>query len=237
MQNQPWIGLTTYAIDDKGRYMLPFEYVRAVETAGGIPILLPPGETPIPALLQRLDGVVLTGGGDINPALYDGDTHHAQLYGLSETRDRFEFALTKALIHSSIPVLAICRGMQFLNIVLGGSLHEHLPDVVGDTLPHRAEPSGPISHTVRVRPDSALSVLLGEQPLTVASWHHQSIRYLGSGLRISAEASDGTIEAVELGTHPWCIGVQWHPEIVGADSSRQEALWKDFISSSQNKHF
>lgn len=236
-QNQrPLIGLSTYAADTQGRYTLPHEYELAVTRAGGLAILLPPVESLIPQVLDRLDGLVLTGGGDISPALYGGNAAHPELYGQSEVRDHFDLALINAALPRQIPFLAICRGMQMLNIAYGGNLHVHLPEAFGDAIAHRSQVYGPLQHQVTVHPKSRLGDIVGLEPMEIISWHHQAIDHVGAVLNIAATAADGLIEALEIQEHPWCVAVQWHPELASKDQPRQEKLWRDFITAAIKYH-
>ncbi|MBU2732942.1 gamma-glutamyl-gamma-aminobutyrate hydrolase family protein [Acidithiobacillus ferridurans] len=232
----PLIGLTTYAADAQGRYTLPHEYELAVTRAGGLAVLLPTVENLIPQILERLDGLVLTGGGDISPALYGGNAAHPELYGQSEVRDRYDLALIHAALPRQIPLLAICRGMQMLNIAYGGNLHVHLPEVFGETIAHRSHIPGPLQHPVTIRPKSRLSDIVGLDPMEIVSWHHQAIDRVGEGLQIAATAPDGLIEALEIPEHCWCIAVQWHPELVSKGYLRQETLWRDFMGAARKYH-
>jgi len=218
---RPLIGITTYHRETSGRsrFTLPSAYVDALRAAGGLGVLLAPGDDDPEALLERLDGLVLSGGGDLDPASYGGDGH-ARTYSVSSERDAFELALLRGALARGTPVLAICRGMQILNVALGGDLHPHLPDVVGDAVMHRASQTEVASHPVRLETGSALAERIGADALAkVPSWHHQGLRRLGTGLRPIAWAPDDVIEAVELRGEPQLIAVQWHPELAGA--SRQ----------------
>ncbi|WP_308389433.1 gamma-glutamyl-gamma-aminobutyrate hydrolase family protein [Acidithiobacillus sp. AMEEHan] len=225
-------------MDENGRYTLPAEYVQAVCNAGGMPVLLPPTEVASRNLLCRLDGVILTGGGDVSPKLYGGNERHIALYGQSAVRDEFEWRLIDSILAYDIPLLGICRGMQLLNVYLGGTLHEHLPDIFGEQLPHRSDKPGPILHPVSCDPRSRLGGILGESEFEVASWHHQAVDRIGSGLTVAAWASDGVVEAIELAQHRWCVAVQWHPELPSAGNRCQEALWLGFVSACEhyNRH-
>lgn len=224
----PLIGLSTYGSDGGGRFWLPREYADVVIRAGAWPVLLPPMPLPVAPLLGRLDGLILCGGGDLDPGLYRGRRHET-LYGIDRERDEFELALACDAIAIGLPILGICRGMQVINVALGGDLHEHLPDVAGAEVAHRADPNGPIFHPVRLRALSRLAEAVGPASLETASWHHQAIRCLGKGLTVVAEAADGVVEAMELPAHPWLVGVQWHPELGGADHSRHQALIDAFV--------
>src|SRR5262249_760423 len=153
LMTPPLIGITTYGRDEQNRFLLPAEYVDAVRRSGGIPVLLPPGEANLHELLARLDGFILAGGGDLDPALYGG-RHHETIYMVDSERDQSEIALAQEIVALRVPTLAICRGAQVLNVALGGSLIEHLPDVVGETIAHRLPPRQPSQHPVRIKPAS-----------------------------------------------------------------------------------
>ena len=222
--NKPIVGLTTYPASATHGWHTPVLYVEAVLRAGGIPMMLS-GQCPDCAerWLDVVDAVVLIGGGDINPAEF-GSAGHETIYNLSAERDAMELALMRALLARPKPVLAICRGMQILNTVLGGTLHVHLPDVVGESVLHRAPPRDPISHGIQVAADSELAKVIGEQ-VNTASWHHQAIHQLGKGLKAVAWAPEGVIEAVELEGRQDLLAVQWHPEITAAEDDGQQRMF------------
>ncbi|MEJ2060641.1 MAG: gamma-glutamyl-gamma-aminobutyrate hydrolase family protein, partial [Gammaproteobacteria bacterium] len=213
--NRPIVGITTYGRGESNRYSLPAEYTDSVRRAGGVPILLPPGGCPPADWLNLVDALVLSGGGDIDPARYGGGSHET-LYNIDHERDSCEFEVIGRALDMELPLLAICRGMQVLNVHLGGTLHEHLPDVYGETVLHRAPPREPIPHALRILPDTYLASLIGEGEIQAASWHHQGIKTLGHDLQPAAYAPDGLVEACELPGHPWLIAVQWHPELTAA---------------------
>jgi putative glutamine amidotransferase len=225
----PVIGLTTYARNEQGRYTLPVEYVAAVQRAGGLPVLIPPGAEQPEHYLDLVDGLILAGGGDIDPEHYGG-VRHDTLYGVDTNRDALELALAKHALEKKLPTLAICRGMQIVNIALGGTLIEHLPDEVGEAVAHRKPPREPVPHPVRVEPGSRLAAVVGATTLMPMSWHHQGIRQPGAGLEAVAHASDDTIEAVELKSHPWLIGVQWHPELTADRDVTQQRLFDALVA-------
>ena len=231
--NKPIVGLTTYPASATHGWHTPVLYVEAVLRAGGVPMMLS-GQCPDCAerWLDVVDAVVLIGGGDINPAEF-GSTGHETIYNLSAERDAMELALMRALLVRPKPVLAICRGMQILNTVLGGTLHVHLPDVVGESVLHRAPPRDPTSHGIQVAADSELAKVIGEQVHT-ASWHHQAIQQLGKGLKAVAWAPDGVIEAVELEGRQDVLAVQWHPEITAAEDNGQQQMF-DWLIKQANK--
>lgn len=233
------IGITTYPQNDRGRYELPDEYVACVRRAGADVVLLPPGAGAIDSLVDRLDGIVLAGGGDLDPATYGGAGHDT-IYSLDEARDADELALVHAVIDRAIPTLAICRGSQVLNVALGGTLHPHLPDLGrtdedGAAVVHRDAAAiarglpGPVPHDVRVEPGSLVAELMDATDVTPMSWHHQAIDRLGDGLRPVGWAPDGTIEATEHESHPWLASVQWHPELSAADDPTQQRLFDGLV--------
>ncbi len=215
---RPLIGISTYHRETAGRsrFSLPSAYVDALRAANGLGVLLTPGEAEPEELLDRLDGLVLSGGGDLDPASYGSDAH-ARVYSVSPERDAFELALLRGALERGMPTLAICRGMQVLNVALGGNLHVHLPDVIGEAVVHRRSQTEAAAHPVRVEGGSKLAERLGAAELAaVPSWHHQALDRLGAGLRPVAWAPDGVVEAVELAEAPQLIAVQWHPELAGA---------------------
>jgi putative glutamine amidotransferase len=200
--------------------LLPRRYADAVARAGGLPVLLPP----VPGVgdvLDRLDGLILSGGGDVDPARY-GAVRNSATDPANAARDEAETALCEGALARGLPLLAICRGLQVLNVALGGTLHQHLPDVIGSDA-HSPVASGYGSHEVSVAPGSRLASVLGctvpgRTELAVPTHHHQAADKLGSGLIATAWTDDGIIEAVELEhdagneTSPFLLAVQWHPE-------------------------
>jgi putative glutamine amidotransferase len=239
MSDAPVIGISCYSLrarwstwDDQA-ILLPRRYVDKVALAGGLPVLLPPLPG-IAGTLARLDGLLLSGGGDLDPARYGAQPDEAS--GLaSEARDSAELALCRAALDSGLPVLGICRGLQVINVALGGTLHQHLPDVVGHD-GHSPEPGGYGSHDVTVAAGSQLARVLGRTDAAVPTHHHQAIDMLGAGLVATAWTADGIIEAVEydhaapapgagFGGDPaaFMLAVQWHPE-VGDDLTVFEAF-------------
>jgi putative glutamine amidotransferase len=192
---------------------LGMTYVQAIEAAGGIPVVVPPlADRDVERMLARLDGLVLSGGPDLAPEAY-GAGPHVQL-GVTEPRlDGFEYAMAREAARLELPILGICRGAQTLNVARGGTLHQHLPDVVGDAIAHRQIEDGRVpTHPVAVAPGSTLAAVLGATQLNVNSFHHQAVERLGTGLCACAWAPDGTIEAIEDPERPFVLAVQWHAE-------------------------
>jgi putative glutamine amidotransferase len=229
------IGISSYARDgEPAAFSLPCGYVDAVAATGATPVILPPGAAEPERLLDRIDGLVLAGGGDIAPTAYGGEPHET-IYLVSEERDAFEFALARAALRCpDLPLLCICRGMQVLNIVCGGTLHAHIPERFGEHVNHRLPPRVPTLHAVHIEPSARLAAMLGTNDVQARSWHHQAIDRIGASLRAAAWAADGVIEAVEHETHPWCIGVQWHPEMQ-LDDAVQQRIFAAFVSAARQK--
>lgn len=219
VKSRPIIGLTTYleqaqtGVWNVPASFLPQTYFEAITRAGGIAVLLPPQPVD-PAIAEQvlggLDGLVITGGKDIDPARY-GQAAHPATDTPRLDRDAWEFALLQGAIEKDLPFLGICRGAQVLNVCLGGTLHQHLPDVVGSTT---YQAGGGVFNTVtaRVERGSRLHTLVGEDAVSVPVYHHQSIQDVGDGLCVTAVTDDGIIEAVELVESPFGVAVQWHPE-------------------------
>ena len=228
----PIIGITTYGEDDNGSYTLPREYVDSVRRAGGVALLLPPGESALHVVQGRLDGLILAGGGDIDPSVYGGD-HHESVYMVDADRDRMEIRLAQLAIERQIPTLAICRGAQIVAVAEGGTLYEHIPDVYGEELLHRLPPREPTAHEVRVVHDSRLAGILGQTSCATASWHHQALKTVPATLRIVAHAPDGVMEAFEMCAHHWLFGVQWHPELTADKDPAQQRLFDALVQVSR----
>lgn len=220
------IGITSYAQAarwgawDLPAALIPLMYVEAVERAGGRALVVPPSEDTAEETLDLLDGVVFSGGADVDPAAY-GAEPHPLTDPPQERRDRAELALLAAALARDVPFLAICRGSQLLNVLRGGDLVQHLPDEVGHT-DHRETPGVFSDHAVEVAPGTRLASLLGRRA-TVKSSHHQGLGRLGEGLVESAHAPDGTREALEDPSRRFAVGVLWHPE-AGEDGRLFEAL-------------
>jgi putative glutamine amidotransferase len=147
-----------------------------------------------------------------------------------------EIALALEVVRGNVPTLAICRGMQIVNVALGGTLHVHLPDVFGDAVLHRAPPREPVSHSVKVVKDSCVADIMQSVSVTSVSWHHQAIRDVAPGLDVVATAPDGVMEAVEMKGHPWLIGVQWHPELTSAADDAQQRLFTCLVHAASALH-
>jgi putative glutamine amidotransferase len=197
--------------------MLPHAYANAVQAAGGLALLLPPDEAVAEApdpLLDRIDALILAGGSDVDPATY-GAAHHAETSGTWPERDRFELALARRALERGMPLLGVCRGMEILNVALGGTLVQHLPDAVGSD-EHRHTPGAFADHAVRLEPGSLAAAAAVAGEITVKSHHHQGIDELGERLVASGwSVNDGVIEAIELPGPRFALGVLWHAEEEG----------------------
>ncbi len=233
---RPLIGITTYGRDAEGRFRLPATYVDAIRRAGGIPLLVPPGEAGLEQLLDELDGLVLSGGGDVDPRLYAG-LPHAAIHSVDAERDAMELALARDVVDREMPTLGICRGAQVMNIALGGDLIEHLPDEVGDDVRHRpAEGENDFQrHAVAAEPSSRLAGIMGRSDVEPASWHHQAARRVAPGLAVVARAADGTVEAFEKPGTSWLIGVQWHPEVTAAADPTQQRIFDSLVAAARDR--
>jgi len=222
---RPLIGVTTSEVraaervnpvpegEPRGREMaLGLPYLKGIEAAGGLPLVMPPlQEEAIEPLLDRLDGICLSGGPDLDPSTYEAEPH-PELGPTEPDLDRFELDVARRADAREMPILAICRGTQALNVVRGGVLHQHLPEL-GEEIAHRQPtPGDQTSHLVAVEPGSRLGATLGGEEIEVNSFHHQAIDRLGEGLVVSARAPDGTVEAIEDPSRQFLIGVQWHAE-------------------------
>jgi len=223
---RPVVGITTYVTSAKWSYwdteaaLVPAAYVQAVERAGGRAVLIPPSDHGVEETLDAVDGLIFSGGADLDPNLY-GQEPHPETFGIHEDRDRSELALLEGAMERDMPVLAICRGSQVLNVARGGDLVQHLPDVVGDEK-HKHTPGTFADHDIALEPGTRLASLLGDHA-PVKSHHHQGFGRVGEGLLVSAHAEDGTIEAVEATDRRFAFGVLWHPE-AGEDMKLFEGL-------------
>ena len=227
--SRPVIGITTYVTparwshwDDEAA-LVPLAYVAAVEAAGGRPLLVPPSDDGVEETLDAVNGLVFSGGADLDPELYDQEPHAATA-GVEPERDRAELALLQAALARDMPVLAVCRGSQILNVARGGDLLQHLPDVVGDEK-HKHTPGTFADHDISLEVGTRLATLLGEHA-PVKSHHHQGFGRVGAGLRVAAHAEDGAIEAVEDPEQRFALGVLWHPE-AGEDIRLFEELVRE----------
>ena len=215
---RPLIGLTLDSEPAGGYSNLPWYAIRenycgAVTRAGGLPLLLPHEPEHAAAYLDRVDGLIVTGGAfDVDPALFGAQTRHSSVT-TKDRRTEFEKSATEGALERDMPVLGICGGQQLLNVVLGGTLIQHIPDEVEGALAHeQPNPRTEPGHTVAVAPDSLLHRIVGAAEMAVNSAHHQAALDVGDGVLVDAVAPDGVIEGIESTRHRFCLGVQWHPE-------------------------
>jgi putative glutamine amidotransferase len=208
---------------------LGITYARAIEAAGGVPVVMPPlAHGAVPALVERLDGLLLSGGPDLAPAAYD-QRPHIELGSTEPRLDAFEYAVVREALKRDLPILGICRGAQALNVACGGTLHQHLPDVAGSSIAHRQSDEGcAITHDVDVLAGSMLSRIVGSSRLEVNSFHHQAVDRLGTNLCVSATAGDGTIEAIEDPQRRLVLAVQWHAEML-LEEQAHRALFEELV--------
>lgn len=234
---QPLIGITIYRSTpgDRTPYFAVSEsYVHSIQRAGGIPVLLPNGlsQSHLESLRSSLDGIMFTGGGDLDPQLYNGNPNE-RVYGIEPDRDQQEIALVRLASSSGWPFLGICRGIQVINVALGGTLFTDIADQLPGALRHDWYPDirrDYLAHTVAVKEGSRLAVILGGTTVPVNSLHHQGVQQIASGLNPMAFAPDGLLEAVELAEHPFGLGVQWHPECL-PELPAMQALFKAFVDA------
>jgi len=243
---RPLIGCTTYhkTVSQSPRievYGLMPAYVEAIRQAGGIPLLIPlgAGEDELQAIFTQIDGILLPGGGDINPHAYHGGTHHS-LRDINPQRDQVEIFLAQHAVRHGKPLLAICRGHQIMNVALGGTLWQDIATLMPKAIQHDnylTSPRSFLAHSVQISPQTTLSRWLNTTEIPVNSLHHQGVRDLAPELTTTAVAPDGLIEGVEVNGHPFAVGVQWHPENLIHDNPTMLGLFTGLVTTaSQNGH-
>lgn len=221
------------------RYALANTYTNAVLAAGGIPVILAPSTEGLDDLLDQLDGVIFSGGSDINSAHWNEEPHETA-YGFDPERDTFEIAAIRKAVERDMPMLGICRGIQSINVALGGTIYQHILDQVPHALQHRQHEDGKMndatSHTVTIDDgDNLLRKIHGATTMETNSFHHQSIREPAEGLEVIARAGDGVIEAAWLPQMTFGLAVQWHPEMLAADHADQAAIFKALVGAAAEK--
>jgi putative glutamine amidotransferase len=234
----PTIGITQHAPHAPDREELDLlctQIADAVTRAGGTPVLIPPqqDEAALQAHFAQLDGLILSGGGDVDPASY-GATPIPAVGGVDEVRDRTEMTLARWALDERKPLFGICRGLQLLNVALGGTLYQDVSEY-DEALPHRLYPDLPfdlLAHPVEVTPGSLLAQVLGAETVEVNSLHHQACATLAPAVAVAARAPDGMVEALEVPGHPFALAVQWHPEAL-PESPETAQLFRAFLAASE----
>lgn len=235
---QPVIGVTLDFEEAGGYSKFPWYAVRenycaAVRHAGGLPVLLPHTAEDVNAYLEHIDGLVITGGNfDVDPALFGDKTRHDTVT-LKENRTSFEIAVTKSALEKKMPILGICGGQQLLNVVLGGTLIQHIPAEIQDPLAHeQPNPRNEAGHTIEITKGTMLYDIVGATEMNVNSAHHQAAKEVAAGTIINAVAPDGVIEGIEAPAERFCLGVQWHPEFEIDDGDSR--IFDAFVSASRS---
>jgi len=245
MGTVPLIGITTA---DRGEelvtsawyessYSVPAQYVDAIRRAGGSAVLLPPGESDWRPWVGAVDGFVVMGGRDVAAATYGGDGSHPAQQEPQVDRDTTELALTRHIVSGLRPALFVCRGVQVLNIAMGGTLHPHIRDLLDEDM-HRGDGDGDgwMYHAVEVEAGSQLAKAMDTEAVCTASGHHQAVDEIGEGLQVVARAADGIVEALEVVGSTWLVGVQWHPEVSAATDPSQQGLFDALVEAAQARH-
>jgi putative glutamine amidotransferase len=238
--SSPLVGVIAYGLApgrvtgwDTAAVAVPASYLDALRRAGARPLVIVAPDPGSPhEILKPFDGLVLIGGGDVDPGRY-GQARHPDDYGIDPERDSLEIDLLLEADRTDVPVLAICRGMQVVNVAFGGSLHQHVPDVSG-LHQHRAAGDGVVLHSVKVAESSRLHQTSGQVAMEVASAHHQAVDGLGEGLVPVAWSGDGLIEAIER-QDGWVVAVQWHPEETAGTDPTQQSIFDGFAERARRR--
>jgi putative glutamine amidotransferase len=237
---KPRIGITpSPSTDDLGyatfyRFCLSDTYVRSVIAAGGIPVILPTIVDDIAESLAAIDGLILSGGGDMDPTLFGDTESHPRTYGIDDARDSFEIAAYTIARQRDLPVLCICRGIQVMNVALGGTLYQDVADQVHNSIVHRQSELGKTRddtcHTVFLKPgDNPIRSMVGTDQLETNSYHHQSVNDIAPGLRLAATTGDGVVEALWDPQMRFGIGVQWHPEMLASHRPEHAVFFRALV--------
>ncbi len=239
--SKPVIGITPSPLVDERphgtfeRYAMSSNYVEAILAAGGVPLVLPFQDGNTASLLDLVDGILLSGGGDPAPDLYGDNDVHAKTYGVHPLRDRFELELIDGANARDTPILCICRGMQILNVSYGGTLYQDLPTSGVTTHEHRQEesnlPPDAISHEVHLEDGSPLATIYGSERIGTKSFHHQAIKDVGNGLQVYGRTEDGLVEATGDPTRAFVVAMQWHPEMMFKKHQQHEAPFRAFVDA------
>ncbi|MGC4106525.1 MAG: gamma-glutamyl-gamma-aminobutyrate hydrolase family protein [Thermomicrobiales bacterium] len=243
MSRKPLIGITATPSDDTfdhgtfRRYALSNTYTNAVRAAGGVPIILPPGETDLQAILDSVDAIIFSGGSDLDPAIYGDTDVHETTYGIDPERDTYELALMELAYAQDKPFLGICRGIQTMNVALGGTLLQDVPSAIGPDIEHRQQALGKsttdTSHTVNVTDGTVLADILGSTTVEANSYHHQAVGVPAPNVEVIATSGDGVIESIVAPDRHFALGVQWHPEMLAAGHEEHLALFRALVAACQ----
>lgn len=231
---KPIVGIGSDLLNKKGERERAFVYTTYVESlrrAGAVPVLIPPQAENAEAMIAGLDGIVLAGGDDCDPAIY-GESRHPSVEPMDPRRQENDLALARVARKRGIPTLGICLGVQVMNVAAGGTLIQDIDSELRTDIEHASEASDRHRHEVLVEKGSRLAGIVGRQELSVNSSHHQAIRHIGDGLRVTAQAPDGIIEGLEDPAHPFYVGVQWHPEDMSGEGSAS-ALFGAFVDAAR----
>jgi putative glutamine amidotransferase len=222
--------------DENARQYLNTTYVKAILNAGGVPMIIPNvvDKELVESYLGTIDGLMLSGGVDVDPQ-YFGEDHHADLGTVDAARDSTELALLERALEQDMPIFGICRGIQSLNVALGGTLYQHLPDQAPSSIHHQQSdikiPRSEFSHSIRIEGGSRLRSIVGKDEMQTNSFHHQAIKSVGAGLIVTARAADGIIETVEAPDHRYLVAVQFHPEETAPHDEYSRGLFEAFIQA------
>jgi putative glutamine amidotransferase len=237
----PLIGITPSTSPDDAsrgytdRYLLSRSYVDSVRRAGGIPVILPTDSDDAIATLERLDGLLLSGGSDVDPARYGEATVHPATYGIDHDRDAFEIAAFRAATERDLPTLCICRGIQVMAVAMGGTLIQDIPSELPGSQEHQQnnldKKRGDVTHSVRIDPGNPLFDSIGQETIAVNTYHHQAVSDPGSVLKVIATSEDGVVEGLWHPGMTYGIGVQWHPEGLSAHMPEHAAIFEGFVES------
>ena len=231
---KPLIGIGTdiyVAPGERDRAFVYTTYTESLRRAGAIPVLIPPQPENAAEIVKELDGLVLAGGFDCDPAVY-GDEPHPTTEAMDERRQQNDLTLARGAREHTIPTLGICLGVQVMNVAAGGTLVQDINSELQTEILHESDPSNRVRHDVSVEPGTKLAKILPARQFDVNSSHHQAIKDVGDGLRITAQAPDGIVEALEDPRHPFYVGVQWHPEDMNGESSAS-AIFGAFVEAAR----
>ncbi|MFL5761090.1 MAG: gamma-glutamyl-gamma-aminobutyrate hydrolase family protein [Thermomicrobiales bacterium] len=244
---RPIIGITASPLREEPpsgsteRVAVPRNYVDAVIAAGGIPVILPAQDENNEAILSIVDGLLFTGGADIRPQVYGEDDVHPATYGIDDLRDRFELTLLNDAVAQEVPFFCVCRGIQVMNVALGGTLIQDIADQLAPEIDHHQHRIGIAatepSHSVTAAPGSLIEEIYGNNVIATNSFHHQALKTVAAGLQVEARSLDGVVEAVSLPGHPFALGVQWHPEMMFRSNRDQLAPFTMLISKAAERKF